>query len=327
MLQKILADIRQQSNFDISVVVLDYKGDISFPERAPFLNEVANLEIIDPYKTPLQMNPFMLNKYGDKEILFSAAQKAELFEAFTKKGGTVQKALLKDAVENAYRNRKLREPRYPDFVEVYNELQLLTQKRDSLVEMVKMFSEANLFHSHISGISAIPSIYNENLIINLQSLPALKDIVALLILERLYREMTSLPDSSINNETGIRQIRACIVIDEAHNYLPRNNEFLDKLIREGRSKGFITILSSQSPRDFKQQKDYGEFVENKFIFKCQANKSDIKPLLRVDDSIANKMAESVMNLDKGWCIFNYSFNPNQNFTKIMAAQFWKSYKQ
>lgn len=327
LLQKIIADIRRQSNFEINVIVFDYKGDISNPERPPMLSEVANLNVVDPYRTPLQVNPFMLNDYGDKEILFSAAQKAELFEAFTKKGGTVQKALLKDAVENAYRNRSLSEPRFPDFNDVYNELQLLTPRRDSLVEMVKMFSETDFFHSHRSGIPAIPNLFNENLIINLSSLPAYKEIVALLILERLYREMTSLPDSPINEETGIRQIRTCIVIDEAHNYLPRNNEFLDKLIREGRSKGFITILSSQSPRDFKQQKDYGEFIENKFIFKCQASKSDIQPLLRVDDSAANKMVESVMNLEKGWCIFNYSSNPRQNFTKIKAAQFWESYKQ
>lgn len=193
--------------------------------------------------------------------------------------------------------------------------------------MVNIFAATNFFHSHSSGIPAIQYLFNENLIINLSSLPAYKEIVALLILEKLYREMTSLPDAPINDETGIRQIRTCIVIDEAHNYLPKNNEFLDKLIREGRSKGFVTILSSQSPKDFKQQKDYGEFIEHKFIFKCQATKSDIQPLLRVDDNTANKTTESVMNLEKSWCIFNYSSNPKQNFTKIRAALFWENYPQ
>jgi DNA sulfur modification protein DndE len=326
ILQKILADLRIQSDFAINIIVIDYKGDISFPERPPYLHEVANLSRIDPYESSLPINPFMLSEYTDKEILFSAAQKAELFETFTKKGGMVQKSLLKDAVENAYRSRAGQQPRYPDFPEVFNELQLLTQKRDSLFEMVSMFSEADLFHSHKSGTQAIPFLHRENLIIRLNRLPAYKEIVAFLILERLYREMTGLPDAPINEETGIRQIRACVVIDEAHNYLPRNNEFLDKLIREGRSKGFVTILSSQSPKDFKQQKDYGEFIEHKFIFQCQATKTDIQPLLRVDDSTAGKMAESVMNLEKGWCIFNHSNNPRQNFTKMKASQFWESYK-
>ncbi|MFH0990083.1 MAG: type IV secretion system DNA-binding domain-containing protein [bacterium] len=328
LLQKIIADLRIQSNFAINVIVLDYKGDISFPvpDRPPYLHEVANLRRIDPYDSPLPINPFMLIEYTDKEILFSAAQKADLFETFTKKGGMVQRSLLKDAVQNAYRSRIGQQPRYPDFPEVFNELQILTQKRDSLFEMVNMFSETDLFHTHKSGTPPIPFLHGENLIIRLDRLPAYKEIVAFLILERLYREMTALPDAPINEETGIRQIRTCIAIDEAHNYLPKNNEFLDKLIREGRSKGFVIILSSQSPKDFKQQKDFGEFIEHKFIFQCQATKVDIQPLLRVDDSTAGKMAESVMNLEKRWCIFNHSNNPRQNYTKLKASEFWASYK-
>jgi len=153
-----------------------------------------------------------------------------------------------------------------------------------------------------------------------------QEIIAFLILERLYREMASLPDSPINEETGNRQIRTCIVIDEAHHYLGRNNEFLDKLIREGRSKGFVVILSSQSPKDYRQKFDYGQFIENKFIFKCQVNKGELQNLIKSDDATAARMVQEVMNLPKGDCLFNHSTSSKQSFTRLRASQFHEAYQ-
>ena len=60
-----------------------------------------------------------------------------------------------------------------------------------------------------------------------------------------------MPDSPLD-EKGNRECRLLIVIDEAHHYLPCKQPTLEKLVREGRSKGVFVWLLSQSPDDFDQ---------------------------------------------------------------------------
>jgi hypothetical protein len=326
LLVKILADIRKQSNESINIFVIDYKGDIVEPITPPPLSDVTNIAVIDPYERPLPINPFVLNAYTETDVRFSAQQKAEMFEAFCKSGGAVQRGIFRDAVIAAYEKRRSSQTPYPDFEEVYQEMQQITQKRDSLSEMMEMIATSNLFHSHSSGEQPLGRLSEGSYIVRLNRIPAYKEIIAFLILERLYREMTSLPDAPINEETGNRQIRTCVVIDEAHNYLGRNNEFLDKLIREGRSKGFVVILCSQSPKDYRQKFDYGLFIENKFIFKCQVNKGELQNLIKSDDATAARMVEEVMNLPRGDCLFNHSSSSKQSFTRLKASQFHEAYK-
>jgi hypothetical protein len=62
-------------------------------------------------------------------------------------------------------------------------------------------------------------------------MPVLKELVAYLVIERFYKEMATLPDSSVTE--GRRTIRTMLVIDEAHNYLRQRNIFLQHIIREG----------------------------------------------------------------------------------------------
>ena len=321
LLVKILADIRRQSNESINLFVIDYKGDIAEPSRRPRLRDVTDITVIDPYERPLPINPFVLNAYTENDVRFSAQQKAEMFEAFCKKGGAVQRGIFRDAVIAAYERRRNTQPPYPDFEEVYREMQQITQKRDSLSEMMEMIATSKLFHFHSSGEQPFGRLSEVSCIVRLDRIPAYKEVIAFLILERLYREMVSLPDSPIDEETGNRQIRTCVIIDEAHHYLGRNNEFLDKLIREGRSKGFVVILCSQSPRDYRQKFDYGQFIENKFIFKCQVNKGELQYLIKSDDATAARMVEDVMNLPKGHCLFNHPISSKQSFTRLKASQF------
>ncbi|MFW3398449.1 hypothetical protein ACN9K5_10795, partial [Aliarcobacter butzleri] len=76
-------------------------------------------------------------------------------------------------------------------------------------------------------------VSNRTMIIDLHKMPVLKELIGYLVIERLYKEMAALPDSTIKE--GRRTIRTILVIDEAHNYLGQKNIFLEKIIREGRS--------------------------------------------------------------------------------------------
>ncbi len=59
------------------------------------------------------------------------------------------------------------------------------------------------------------------------------------------------------------------MIDEAHNYLNQRNIFLQRIIREGRSKGVVVFFASQSPNDYQQPFfNFQELLEFAFIFQC-----------------------------------------------------------
>jgi type IV secretory pathway VirB4 component len=82
-------------------------------------------------------------------------------------------------------------------------------------------------------------------------MPVLKELVAYLVIERLYKEMAAMPDSPVME--GHRTVRTILVIDEAHNYLGQKNIFIQRITREGRSKGVVVFFASQSPNDHQQK--------------------------------------------------------------------------
>ena len=89
-----------------------------------------------------------------------------------------------------------------------------------------------------------------------------------LVVERLYKEMALLPDSPVKE--GRRTIRTILVIDEAHNYLSQKNIFLQRITREGRSKGIVVFFASQSPNDYQQKFfNFQELLEFAYIFQCE----------------------------------------------------------
>ena len=78
------------------------------------------------------------------------------------------------------------------------------------------------------------------MIIDLHELPVLKQLVAYLVIERLYKEMAGLPDSKTKN--GYREIRTVLVIDEADNYLSQKNPFLERIVKKRQIEGNCGIL-------------------------------------------------------------------------------------
>jgi DNA sulfur modification protein DndE len=108
---------------------------------------------------------------------------------------------------------------------------------------------------------------NRTMLIDVHAMPVLKELVAYLVIERLYKEMATLPDSPVTE--GRRTIRTILVIDEAHNYLSQKNMFLQRIIREGRSKGVVVFFASQSPNDYQQKFfNFQQLLEFAYIFQC-----------------------------------------------------------
>lgn len=213
-----------------------------------------DLAKVQPYRLlqsgqSLPINPFVLPTYDEQAINVSAREKAESFASISAKLGVVQKGALTEAIRAGYAQRAETDTPYPDFQDILAIADRMYEDQgksaDSLIEILRDLSTFNLFWKHGDGTAPLERLTNRTLLIDLHAMPVLKELVAYLVIERLYKEMTVLPDSPVENSR--RTIRAILVIDEAHNYLNQKNLFLERIIREGRSKGVVVFFASQSP--------------------------------------------------------------------------------
>ena len=214
----------------------------------------------------------MLDEYSDNAILISAREKADSFGSISPHFGVVQKGSLQEAIRRAYDLRTAMQPRFPDFREVFAIAQAMYaeegKRDDSLIEILRDLSSFHLFWEHGNEAALIERVSERTMIVDLHRLPVLKELVAYLVIERLYKEMASLPDSQTKD--GRRELRTVMVINEAHNYLHQKNPFLQRIIREGRSKGVVVFFASQSPNDYTQKFfDFKELLEFSLMFQCE----------------------------------------------------------
>jgi hypothetical protein len=236
---------------------------------------------------------------------------------------------LSRAIERAYEIRRLSggDP-YPDFHDVNEQIRSLYEegKEDMLTEILRRLTEFGLFWDHQSSQSLYDTLNDKTFIVDLSKLPALKELVAYLIIERFYREMSALPDSEVGDET-FRQIRTVLVIDEAHNYLGQKNPFLQKIVREGRSKGIGVFFASQSPNDY-NQKDFNfqELLEFVLIFQCEGvSAASIQNLIGCSQVAARDLQQEIARLKPGEVITKPSVGERSNYIVYNAIPFYKAY--
>jgi DNA sulfur modification protein DndE len=326
-LLKIMTDIRYQSNFQTNFIYFDYKGDVVDNQKFCDAAKVQTYRLLQGDQT-LPVNPFMLPAYDEQTINVSAREKAESFASINSKLGVVQKGALTSAIRVAYTRRANTETPYPDFRDVYEIARVAYEEEgkrdDSLIEVLRDLSEFNLFWSHGSEISPIEKLSDRTLLIDLHAMPVLKELVAYLVIERLYKEMAVMPDSPINDNK--RTIRTILVIDEAHNYLSQKNIFLERLIREGRSKGIVVFFASQSPNDYQQKFfNFQELLEFEYIFQCEGvSATSIQDILGCSQKTAKDLQAEIARLEP-WQAISRSQDKKDEFIKFTAEAFYKNY--
>lgn len=324
---KILADIRLQSNYQANFIYFDYKGDVVDNERFLEVAKVHPFRLLQGGQN-LPINPFILSSYDDQTINVSAREKAESFASINSKLGVVQKGALTEAIRAAYAQRAGSAAPYPDFHDVYQIVLSMyeedNKKDDSLIEVLRDLADFDLFWRHGSDIAPIDRLSDRTILIDVHTMPVLKELVAYLVIERLYKEMSVLPDSPIKN--GRRTIRTILVIDEAHNYLNQNNIFLQRIIREGRSKGIVVFFASQSPNDYQQKFfNFQELLEFAFIFQCEGvTGGSIQDILGCSAKSAKDLQTEIARLEP-WQVIARSPEKTEEFVKFTAEAFFKSY--
>jgi DNA sulfur modification protein DndE len=326
-LLKILADIRVQSNYQTNFVYFDYKGDVVDNERFLELTRAQSYRLLQSNQS-LPINPFMLPDYEQQTINVSAREKAESFASINSKLGVVQKGALTDAIRAAYIKREVLERPFPDFNDVLDIVRRDYEDHgktdDSLIEVLRDLANFNLFWKHGDEIEPFERISNRTMLIDLHKMPVLKELVGYLVIERLYKEMAQLPDSPIND--GKRTIRTILVIDEAHNYLGQRNIFLQRIIREGRSKGIVVFFASQSPNDYQQPFfNFQELLEFAFVFQCEGvTATSLQAILGCSPRTAKDLQTEVARLEP-FQVISRSEDKTEDFAKFTAEAFFKNY--
>lgn len=326
-LLKILADIRTQSNYQTNFIFFDYKGDVVDNQKFLDIAKVQPFRLLQGNQT-LPINPFVLPAYDDQTINVSAREKAESFASINSKLGVVQKGALTEAIRAAYAKRSESAMPFPDFRDVLEIVQAMyeedNKKDDSLVEVLRDLADFELFWSHGSDIAPIEKISNRTILVDVHAMPVLKELVGYLIIERLYKEMASLPDSPVQD--GKRTIRTILVIDEAHNYLGQKNIFLERIIREGRSKGIVVFFASQSPNDYQQKFfNFQELLEFAYIFQCDGvSAASVQDILGCTNKTGKELQTEISRLEPFQVIARSNEN-SEEFMKFQAEAFYKSY--
>jgi DNA sulfur modification protein DndE len=198
------------------------------------------------------------------------------------------------------------------------------KKDDSLIEVLRDLSDFELFWRHGSEGAPMDRVSNRTMLIDLHAMPVLKELVGYLVIERLYKEMTTLPDSPVIE--GRRTIRSILVIDEAHNYLGQKNIFLQRIIREGRSKGVVVFFASQSPNDYQQKFfNFQELLEFAYIFQCDGVAAgSVQDILGCSSKTAKDLQTEIARLEP-WQVIARSPEKTEEFVKFTAEAFYKSY--
>lgn len=326
-LLKLLADIRVKSNYQTNFIFFDYKGDVVENQKFLDVAKVQSYRLLQGNQT-LPINPFVLPNYEEQTINVSAREKAESFASINSKLGVVQKGILTESIRAAYAKRADSELQYPDFQDVLGITMSLyeedNKKDDSLIEVLRDLADFDLFWKHGSENLPIEKLSNRTLLIDVHAMPVLKELVGYLVIERLYKEMASLPDSPVQD--GRRTIRTILVIDEAHNYLGQKNIFLERIIREGRSKGIVVFFASQSPNDYQQKFfNFQELLEFAYIFQCEGvSSSSIQDILGCSKKTASELQTEIARLEP-FQVIARSEEKTVEFTKFAAEAFYKCY--
>lgn len=324
---KILSDIRRQSKYQTNFIYFDYKGDVVDNMRFLDVAKIQTFRLLQGTQS-LPINPFVLPNYDEQSVNVSAREKAESFASISSKLGVVQKGALTEAIRAAYAKRAESLLPFPDFHDVYQIVIAMyeqdNKKDDSLVEVLRDLSDFDLFWKHGSDIDPIDRLSNRTMLIDVHKMPVLKELVAYLVIERLYKEMIALPDSPVKE--GHRTIRTILVIDEAHNYLNQKNIFLQRIIREGRSKGIVVFFASQSPNDYQQKFfNFQELLEFAFIFQCEGVAANsIQDILGCSAKTAKDLETEIARLEP-WQVITRSPEKTEEFVKFTAEAFYSSY--
>ena len=246
----------------VGMLVFDYKGDYKDKE---FLDAVGG----SCYKFNYPFNPLKLVVNDEVEGMNLPAITADrIADSFAKAYGLglKQQSNIKQVIIDTYKDAGITRdpsswenpvPTMEQVIEKYFETYDANDKAFALFDKLRDYT---IFTTDNSNCVSLFEWLNSVRVIDLTLYPDdTKKVIVSLILDLFYAEMRQLGGSK--QENGFRELRAMIMVDEAHQFLKKDFNSFRSIISEGRMFGVGMILSTQNVSDFKTSKeDYSQFI-------------------------------------------------------------------
>lgn len=246
----------------VGMLVFDYKGDYKDKE---FLDAVGGT----CYKFNYPFNPLKLVVNDEVEGMNLPAITADrIADSFAKAYGLglKQQSNIKQVIIDTYKDAGITKnpsswnnpvPTMEQVIEKYFEAFDANDKAFALFDKLRDYT---IFTTDNSNCVSLFEWLNSVRVIDLTLYPDdTKKVIVSLILDLFYAEMRQLGGSK--QEDGFRELRAMIMVDEAHQFLKKDFNSFRSVISEGRMFGVGMLLSTQNVSDFKTSKeDYSQFI-------------------------------------------------------------------
>lgn len=246
----------------VGMLVFDYKGDYKDKE---FLDAVDGT----CYKFNYPFNPLKLVVNDEVDGMNLPAITADrIADSFAKAYGLglKQQSNIKQVIIDTYKDAGITKepgswenpvPTMEQVIEKYFETYDANDKAFALFDKLRDYT---IFTTDNSNCVSLFEWLNSVRVIDLTLYPDdTKKVIVSLILDLFYAEMRQLGGSK--QENGFRELRAMIMVDEAHQFLKKDFNSFRSIISEGRMFGVGMILSTQNVSDFKTSKeDYSQFI-------------------------------------------------------------------
>ena len=319
----LLREICEKTNNQVNYIYLDFKGlkDDDVNGLQNFFQRTKT-RFVDPLKSPFPINPMsFIDSINANNKIAGIDKLTDIIAKYNSSIGTKQKGKLRDAITEAFRDKKPGE--YPDFKDVETKLlDIYEGKSDSLTEIINSLCRYNVFKEEKKATNFL----NENLYFSLSGdLPNdLRFTSLFLIITYIYNVFMNMENTPVKD--NICAMRYVILIDEAHVIFKEKkyHDILEKILREIRSKGVSVILLSQGIDEFNQKDfDFSTNCETAFLLNIndKSNEKSISKFLGLSDPEFRKACRSLEKIGKGQAISNL-----KEFTKcelFEVKQYWK----
>ena len=271
----------------VGVLVFDYKGDYKDKD---FLDAVSGR----CYKSNYPFNPLKLVVNDEVEGMNLPAITADrISDSFAKAYGLglKQQSNIKQVIVETYADAGItKDPEtwnnpVPTMEQVIEKYFSTYDANDKAYALFDKLRDYTIFTTDNSNCVSLFEWLNGVRVIDLTLYPDdTKKVIVSLILDLFYAEMRQLGGSK--QKDGFRELRAIIMVDEAHQFLKKDFNSFRSIISEGRMFGVGMILSTQNVSDFKSQKeDYSQFILSWVIHHVNSiSRSEIANIFGASDS-------------------------------------------
>lgn len=280
----------------VGMLVFDYKGDYKDKE---FLDAVDGT----CYKFNYPFNPLKLVVNDEVEGMNLPAITADrIADSFAKAYGLglKQQSNIKQVIIDTYNDAGItRDPStwenpVPTMEQVIDKYFDTYEANDKAFALFDKLRDYTIFTTDNNKCVSLFEWLNSVRVIDLTLYPDdTKKVIVSLILDLFYAEMRQLGGS--RQENGFRELRAMIMVDEAHQFLKKDFNSFRSIISEGRMFGVGMILSTQNISDFKTSKeDYSQFVLSWIIHHVNSiSKAEISCIFGASDTNSDRYMEYI----------------------------------